>query len=133
MLQESGTWDLRNMPRETSTSMQIYILFALFAFATTVVKLVRVWRVALPFRLSRHASNPALLSTLESSANSLKRWIGCTFLGWGILTSVSIAGLCTRLAYERAAGSMEIAFVAQDLSTALTMALIVILFSFLAR
>src|SRR5215470_2397501 len=97
MFQESGTWDLRNMPRESYTSMQIYVLFLLFAFIITAVKLVSVWRAALPFRLSRHAGNPALLPILQRSVNSLNQWISCTLLAWGMLTSLSVTDFCTRL------------------------------------
>ena len=133
MLQESATFDLRTMPHEPSVSMEIYILFLLLACITTIVKLVRGWRAALPFRLSRQAGNPAFLVMLETSVNSLKQWVGCTLLGWGILTSLSVSDLCIRLLYDKKVGSFAIVSVIQDVSVALTMALVVVLFSFLAR
>lgn len=133
MLQESATFDLRTMPREPSLSTEIYILFLFVACIATLVKLVRAWRVALPFRLSRQASNPAFLVMLETSVNSLKQWIGCTLLGWGILTSLTVSDLCNHLLYDKKVGSFAIVFVIQDLSVALTMALVAVLFSFLVR
>jgi hypothetical protein len=119
------------MTREPSLSMVIYILFLFVACINTLVELVRGWRVALPFRLSRQASNSAFLVMLETSANSLKQWIGCTLLGWGILTSLTVSDLCNRLLCDKKVGSFAIVSVIQDLSMALTMALAVALFSFL--
>jgi hypothetical protein len=121
------------MTREPFLSTEIYILFLFAACITTIVKLVRVWPVALPFRLSRQAGHPAFLVMLETSVNSVKQWIGCTLLGWGILTSLSVSDFCNHLLCDKKVASFAIVSGIQDLSVALTMALIVILFSFLAR
>jgi hypothetical protein len=133
MLQESATWDLRRMTREPSTGMMIYVLFLFLVCIVTSVKLVRVWRAAPPFRLSRQASSPAYLALLETSSSSLKQWIGSTFLGWGIVASISLTDVCSRLLDDKRIGSSVILFVIQDFSTALTMALLVVLFLFLVR
>ena len=133
MLQESATWDLRRMTREPSTGMMIYVLFLFLVCIVTSVKLVRVWRAAPPFRLSRQASSPAYLELLETSSSSLKQWIGSTFLGWGIVASISLTEVCSRLLDDKRIGSSVILFVIQDFSTALTMALLVVLFLFLVR
>jgi hypothetical protein len=133
MLQESATWDLRRMTREPSTGMMIYVLFLFLVCIVTSVKLVRVWRAAPPFRLSRQASSPAYLELLETSSSSLKQWIGSTFLGWGIVASISLTDVCSRLLDDKGIGSSVILFVIQDFSTALTMALLVVLFLFLVR
>src|SRR5258708_28746757 len=125
MLQESATWDLRRMTREPSTGMMIYVLFLCLVCIVTRVKLVRVWRAAAPFRLSRQASSPAYLALLETSSSSLKQWIGSTFLGWGIVASISLTDVCSRLLDDKRIGSSVILFVIQDFSTALTMALLV--------
>ena len=133
MLQESATWDLRRMTREPSTGMMIYVLFLFLVCIVTSVKLVRVWRAAPPFRLSRQASSPAYLALLETSSSSLKQWIGSTFLGWGIVASISLTDVCSRLLDDKRIGSSVILFVIQDFSTVLTMALLVVLFLFLVR
>jgi hypothetical protein len=133
MLQESTTWDLRQMTREPSTSMMIYILSLFLVCIVTSVKLVKVWRPALPFRLSRQAGSPAYLQSLESSSSSLKQWIGSTFLAWGILASISLTDVCNRLLANKTMGNFVILFVIQDFSTTLTMALLVVLFLFLVR
>ena len=133
MLQESGAFDLRTMTHRPSTTMEIYTFFLVFAFVTTAVKLVRVWRIAMPFRLSRQPSNLAFLQMLERSAESLKQWIGCTLIGWGILTSLSVSDMCNHLIFDRKIEWFAIVPATLDLSVALTAALVVVLSSFLAR
>ena len=133
MLQESAAWDLRRITREPSTGMMIYVLFLFLVCIVTSVKLVRVWRAAPPFRLSRQASSPACLELLETSSSSLKQWMGSAFLGWGIFASISLTDVCSRLLDDKRIGSFVILFVIQDFSTALTMALLVVLFLFLVR
>ncbi len=121
------------MTREPSTSMMIYVLFLFLVCIVTSVKLVRVWRPALPFRLSRQASSPAYLQSLESSSSSLKQWIGSAFLAWGIFASISLTDACNRLLANKTIGNFVILFVIQDFSMTLTMALLVVLFLFLVR
>jgi len=113
--------------------MKIYMLFLFAVCVVTSVKLIRVWRTAPPFRLSRRACSPAYLQLLETSGTSLKQWIGVTFLGWGIFASISVYDVCDRLLDDKRIGGFVILFVIQDFSTILTMALLVALFSFLAR
>lgn len=132
MVQEPVTWDLRSLTRTPSTSMEIYILFLFLVCIVTSVNLVRVWRAA-PFRLSRQAGSPAYLELLETSSSSLKQWIGSTFLGWGIFASISLTDVCRRLLDYKRIGSSVILFTIQDFSTALTMALLVVLFLFVVR
>jgi hypothetical protein len=121
------------MTWEPSNGLMIYILFLFLVCIVTSVKLVRVWRAAPPFRLSRQASSPAYLELLETSSRSLKQWIGSTFLGWGIFASISLTDVCSRLLDDKKIGSFVILFVIQDYSTALTMALLVVLFLFLVQ
>jgi hypothetical protein len=113
--------------------MMIYILFLFLVCIVTSVKLVKVWRPALPFRLSRQASSPTYLQSLESSSSSLKQWIGSTFLAWGIFASISLTDVCNRLLANKTIGNFVILFAIQDFSTTLTMALLVVLFLFLVR
>jgi len=70
---------------------------------------------------------------LEASRTRLKQWIFCTFLAWGILTSTSLYGVCSRLLGEKRIGSGEYLFVLEDHAAALTMTLLVALFAFLVR
>jgi hypothetical protein len=71
MLQEAVAWDPQNMIVEPSTGQKIYVLFLLVACVVTIVKLIRVWRVALPFRLSTQANNPSYLKLLRNTYGSL--------------------------------------------------------------
>ena len=133
MLQESATWDLRHMIREPSSSMKIYILFLFIVCILTSIKLIGVWGAAPPFRLSRQAGNPAYLRMLQASAIRLKQWIGLTLLTWGVFASVRLYDLCDGLLQEKRTDRVVVLFAIQDFSTSLTMALLVVVFSFLVR
>lgn len=133
MLQESVGWDTQNLIREPSTSFKIYVLFLIVACVVTMIKLIRVWRVAPPFRLSSQAKNPDYLKLLRTSSRSLSHWIGCTFLGWAILISTTLYDVCNGMLNEKVTERIVILFVIRDFSTALSMALWVVLFVFLAR
>jgi hypothetical protein len=113
--------------------MEAYTLFLIIPFVSTLAKLVRVSRLAPPFKLSRQTINPALPGILESSANSLKQWIGCTFLAWGMLLAYSASNLCSHFLYDKGPDRLVVASVTQDVSAALMSALLVILSSFLSR
>lgn len=135
MLQDSSsmTWDLRDMNPGLSTSLRFYVLFLFVVWIIACIKLARVWRAALPFRLSRQAQNPNYVEFLQASATSLKQWIGCTFLGWGLFASVRLYNVCNRLLDDKMAGRFVVVYLVREFSTALTMALIVVIFVFLAR
>ena len=133
MLQQTTTFDLRGMIDGSSTKAEIYTFFFLIAFIVTAVKVVRVWWVAPPFKVSRQATNPVFLVTLENSVHSLKRWSECAFLGWGMLTALTITDFCNGSFYERSTGWPVIVSVFRELSVALTMAMLIMLFSLFAR
>lgn len=133
MLQEAVTFDLRHMNHEPSTSTEIYILFLFAVSIVGSVKLVRIWRAAPPFKLSRQSDSPPYLQLLATARTSLKHWIALTFLGWGLFASVNLFDVCNRLFDENKIRRPDILFVIQDFSTTLTMALLVIIFLFLAR
>jgi|SRR5271165_2390199 len=135
MLQESAStgWDFRAMTVEPSTGLKLYVLFLLVVCVATSIKLVRLWRMAPPFRTERQRDNSAYQRLLQSSSASLKQWISFTYLGWGIFASISVCDLCNRLLDEKGVGSLLVVFLIRDFSTTLTMALLVALFAFLVR
>jgi hypothetical protein len=133
MSQESVTIDLRTMIREPSTSLKIHTLVLLVACIVAGVRLFNMWRTAPPFKLSRQASNPEYLKLLQASSNSLKQWIGCTFLAWGILASTALADGCYRWLGPETTGRMWVADAVEDFATALSATLLVALFLFLVR
>jgi hypothetical protein len=133
MLQESVGWDPQNLIREPSTSFKIYLLFLILVCGATIIKLARIWRAAPPFRPSRRANDPVYLKLLRTSSRSLSQWIGCTFLGWGILTSTTLYDVCNGMMNEKTTGRVVILLVIRDFSTALSMVLWVALFVFLVR
>ena len=133
MLQESVGWDTQNLIREPSTSFKIYMLFLIVACVATMIKLIRVWRTAPPFRLSSQAKNPGYLKLLRTSSRSLSHWIGCTLLGWAILSSTALYKFCNGMLNEKVTGRTVILLVIRDFSTLLSMALWVILFLLLVQ
>jgi len=133
MLQESVGWDTQGLIREPSTSFKIYILFLIVVCIVTIIKLIRVWRGAPPFRLSSQTKNRDYLKLLQISCNSLSHWIRCIFLAWAILSSTTVYDICRGMRNEKTTGLGVILFVIQDFSTALSMALWVGVFVFLAR
>jgi hypothetical protein len=136
MFQEQApevTWDLRQIQRVPSTSFKLYVLFLLIVCIVTSVELFKAWRAAPPFRLSRQVGNPSYLKMLDASRTRLQQWILCTFLAWGILTSLSLCDVCYRLLGEKTIGSGVILFVLRDYAAALSMAFLVVLFAFLVR
>lgn len=133
MLQESVTLDPQNLIVEPSISQRIYVLFLVVVCVVTIIKLIRVWRTALPFRLSSQSKNPSYLKLLRISHRSLSHWIGCVFLAWAILSSTAIYNFCHGMLYEKVTGRIVILFATRDLFTSLSMALWVVLFVFLVR
>jgi hypothetical protein len=109
------------------------MLFLLVVCIVTSIKLVRLWRMAPPFRAQRQRDNSAYLSLLQSSAASLKQWIGFTYLGWGIFASISLYNLWNQLLDDKRVGGLMVVFLVREFSTTLTMALLVALFAFLAQ
>jgi hypothetical protein len=109
------------------------MLFLLVVCIVTSIKLVRLWRMAPPFRAQRQRDNSAYLSLLQSSAASLKQWISFTYLGWGIFASISLYNLCNQLLDDKRVGGLMVVFLVREFSTTLTMALLVALFAFLAQ
>jgi hypothetical protein len=131
--QEPPTWDLRSTPPEASTGLKIYILFLLVVCVVSTIKLIRIWRAVPPFRLSRRANDPSYLHLLQVSGTSLKQWVSFTFLAWGIVASTTLTDVCNGLLAEKSEGRYVIISLLQDFSTTLSMALLVVLFVFLAR
>ena len=135
MLQESAatSWDPRAITSTPSVSLKLYMLFLLVVCIVTSIKLVRLWRMAPPFRAQRQRDNSAYLSLLQSSAASLKQWISFTYLGWGVFASISLYNLCNQLLDDKRVGGLMVVFLVREFSTTLTMALLVALFAFLAQ
>lgn len=133
MLQETVTWDPQNMIVEPSIGQKTYVLFLVVVCVVTIIKLIRIWRVALPFRLSTQANNPSYLKLLRVCHRSLCHWIGCIFLAWAILSSTAIYNFCHGMLSEKVTGRIVILFAIRDFFTSLSMALWVVLFVFVVR
>ena len=106
MPQESPTvqWDPVYIDRAPSAVLKIYALFLLVACVVNLSNLIRVWRVVPPFSAKRPTVPAAYLKLLHASATVFGRWIGLTFLVWGLLTSTSLYGVCNALLVEKVTG-----------------------------
>ena len=133
MFQETTTWDLRYTYPALSDGLRVYTLFLFSVGFVYLVKLTRVWRNALPFRLSRQKGNLAYVRYLEDASSSLNHWMGLIKLVWGIYASTHLYNVCAGLQMSKVVGNPTILFILQDFSTGLSMTLLVILFLFLVR
>jgi hypothetical protein len=135
MLQESPTvtFDIRDLTPESWLGFKVYVLFLLVALIMTSVKLLRIWRTAPPFKLSRQSNNIAYLKLLETSSGSISRWLGCSLLAWGLLASISVTTFCNNCLTATQVGRTVMLFAVREFSVNLSAALLVALFLFLAR
>jgi hypothetical protein len=134
MLQEGSTgWELVSINREPSIGLKFYATFLLLACVLGSIKLIRVWWLAPPFRLSRQATNAPYLGFLRGSVSSLKQWIICTLLVAGIFLCTQVYGDCNKLLVQKRIGADLIVFVVRDDAAALVMSLWVVLLLFLIR
>jgi hypothetical protein len=94
---------------------------------------VKLWIAAPPFRLNRQSDNPLYLKKLQSAENSLRQWMALTFLVWGIFTWVSVYEVCSRLLDQKAFGGLLLISLVEEFSAALTLCLVVVLYTLLVR
>jgi hypothetical protein len=111
---------------EPSASFKGYVWFLLFVCVVAIFRLARVWRAVLPFRRPRGENLQEYLHLLRTSSRSMKRWIGCTFLVWGIFLSTSIYDVCDRLLEEQHAGAATFLVLLADYAQTATLALCVV-------
>ena len=120
--------------REPSTALKAYLLFLLGVCLVALVKLIKAWRDAPPFRFSRAAPSTDQMRRLRRSSRSLGRWIGCTCLVWGILISWNLAEVNQRLlSDEPKLGLATIVFMLADHAEVAAVTLLVILWLYLVR
>jgi hypothetical protein len=121
------------MLREPSISMNVYMLFLFIVGVVTCRKLIRIWKIALPFRPQRSVNIPDYLQLLKTSTSSLTQWISLTFLCWGIFAAESLYRVCDKLLDEETIRRLAVLFIVEDFSAAFTMTLLVALFVFVVR
>jgi hypothetical protein len=98
-----------------------------------IVKLLIVWWVAPPFRLSGVKDGPAYLRKLAATGASLQRWIGATFFSWALLVSFNVVNVGQVILNQREPWGASILIVIMDYSESLTRALLVALLLYLIR
>lgn len=132
-MQESVEIDPSTFISEPSIGLKVYVFFLLVMVLVTVLKLLRVWRGAWPFRLSQKTGDHVYLRVLQVSSKSLTQWIGCAFLGWGIVSSETLYNFCRGMLNEKTTGRLVILFAVRDFAGSLSMALCAVLFAYLVR
>ncbi len=133
MIDAAMTWDYRRMYDGPSPYHWLYLLFLLLACIVGVAKLLRVWWVAPPFRLSRMKDRPAYLDKLAAAGASLQRWIVAAFFSWAILVSSNVVNVGQRILEQREPWGASILIVIISYSEALSRALLVALLLYLIR
>jgi len=126
-------WDIRSIDRFPPASQKFYVLFLFVVAVVALVKLLRVWGKALPFRISGQVGNDSYVRYLRNLAVSLNHWIALTSLGFGIYAGVDLSDTFASVAERKIMGISAASGVLQDLAVAFTMALVVNLFTFLVR
>jgi len=133
MVQESVAWDTLNMIKEPSGGYRVYVLFLIVVCIATGFQLIRIWRLAPPFRFSRQVKNPEYLKLLRVSSHALSHWMALVFLGWAFASSFVVYRVCAGVDLQKATGLAVLQFLIRDLAMTFGMALIVVLLIFLAR
>src|SRR5262245_3836057 len=133
MVQESATtWDLRNMPEVSSAELRIFAIFILIAGIVMLLKAVAVCRLFLPSVLSL----PKTLQTksaLHQKAHSLKQWAVFILISWGLYASVATSRFCRSMSLTTRVLATDVLHIALDLSSTVSLTLIVTLGLFLIR
>ena len=88
MLQEDAPgWDLIAICRWVDPITRLYGLFLLVAILVGLVRIVKLWIAAPPFRLTHQLHNPRYLRFLEASCSRTRQWMGLAALGWALIVS----------------------------------------------
>src|ERR1700737_4146457 len=130
--QTSTTWDLRYEPPPISSGLKLYMLFLFFICIITGIKVVRLWRDGRSAR-KRQDMNHGYPQRLQVASISLGQWIVCTFLIWGILSSIPLYDESNGLLASKTVPTSAILFTIEEFSTLLTLTLLVVFLLFLAR
>ena len=133
-MQDQRTWDLRAIYVEPSIASRLYMLLLLVCCVVALIKLFKVWRVALPFRFSSKQYSHAYLRQLQASALSIRQWIGFALLAWGVLASIRLTETCRLILYDkRTDHAVLVVSILMENATYLSMALLVAVFLYLIR
>jgi len=133
MQQGTVGWDLRDLLVEPSTSFKLYMLFLLVICVVAVTHLVKVLRVYPFFRPSRQSDNSVAMVRLTASSTSLRLWMGCTWLVWGIFMSTNVHTVCDHLLDESHLGIAVFLLIIRDYSTNLSITLAVVSMLYLVQ
>jgi hypothetical protein len=124
-------WDPTLVPPRPSIASSIYLLFLFLTVIATIVRLVTIRKALLP---PRARANPAVyLKQLQPFQSTLKQWIGCALLGWGIIATNGIYQASSHLLYAKAVGTATLFSAIAGFTPFLVIGLYVVLFLFLVR
>ncbi len=133
-MQDQTRWDLRAIYVEPSIASRLYMLLLLVCCVVALIKLVKVWRVGLPFRFSSKQYSLTYLRQLQASAISIRQWMGFALLAWGVLASIRLTETCRFILYDRGTDHAVLAVsILMENATYLSMALLVVAFLYIIR
>jgi hypothetical protein len=105
----------------------------LVVVVVTMSKLVKTWRMGLPFKFLRNDHDPEVLTNLNVLADRLRQWNRLTLQVWALVSVVKIHDLCKRSVANKESSYLRLSFAAKELSAYLAMFLFVVPFAFLVR
>lgn len=133
-MQDQFRLDPQTVNAPLSIGAKLYILLLFASCVAAIIKLFRIWRVALPFKFSRKQISAAYLRQLQASALSIRQWMGFTLITWAVLASFRLTEICRYVLYARAVPHTDV--IMSDLvenATYLSMALLVVAFLYIIR
>lgn len=116
-----------------SIGAELYLLFLLVVCGVAIHTLMKIWRGALPFRLTLKPADLNYLRLVREASWSLGQWIGCIFLAFGILVSTSLTRDCYRIIDQKEFRTMPFLLILSDFSKLSSVTLFVVFFIFLIR
>jgi hypothetical protein len=132
-IQESISWDPQFECIQTSPATTAYVMALVIVWVVGVVKMLRVWRGALPLGRLDEARGSECARAMQSTCESLTQWMTFLFLGLGLLLSLDVRHICDMLIRQTGKARVEIAWPLEEASTVSALAFVTAGFLFLIR
>jgi len=133
MHDSASTWDLRSIPHESTSAERALVFFFLIAVAVAAANLIRIWRMAPPFLVSRQAGNQSFLRQLRQSTRSTSQWMELTLLFYCLLIRFDLYHECSALLAPGRILAIDVVYLLQNVLVLLEMGLLLMLLLFLVR
>jgi len=109
------------------------VLFSIIGVFVAMVRLVRLWIIAPPFRMKRQAENSFYFRLLERWRDSTKQWMGFAILSWACVFSYEIGRLGMHAGESSRVGVAVVLSTIQELGVFTEISAVGVLLLFLAQ